>query len=83
MGIEIPGDLCLVGFDDVSISQLTTPTITTVHQPLREMSEMAVDCIDKSLNGEIVPSRIVLPVTLIKRDSTRIQPKKDGISSID
>lgn len=73
MGIEIPEDLCLVGFDDVSISQLTTPTITTIHQPIREMSEMAIDCIDKSLKGEIVPSQVILPVTLIKRDSTRSQ----------
>ena len=71
MGIRIPEDLCLVGFDDVFIAQLTTPTITTIHQPLREMSEIAIDCIEKSLCGEIVPSQIVLPVTFVKRNSTK------------
>lgn len=71
MNINIPEDLCLVGFDDVAIAQLTTPTITTIHQPLREMAEIAIDCIEKNIRGAIVPSQIILPVTFVKRDSTK------------
>ncbi|WP_099205693.1 LacI family DNA-binding transcriptional regulator [Scatolibacter rhodanostii] len=72
MDIKVPEDVCLVGFDDVYIAQLTTPTITSIHQPIRKMAELSIDCIDKTLNGEVVPSKITLPVTLIKRNSTKI-----------
>lgn len=70
MGISVPGDIKLVGFDDVMISSITTPTITTIHQPIKEMSEMSVDYIDKSLKGEMVPSNVILPVRLVVRAST-------------
>jgi len=70
MGISIPEQVKLVGFDDVMIAKLTTPTITTIHLPIKEISVMSVECIDKSLRGEMIPSNISLPVRLIKREST-------------
>jgi len=70
MDIQIPERLKLVGFDDVLISTITTPTITTIHQPMKEMSEMSIDYIHKSLMGELVPNNIILPVKLMKRNST-------------
>ena len=70
-GIEVPGQIKLVGFDDVLIASLTSPTITTVRQPVREMAEMAVDVIAKVIEGEMVPVRSMFPVTLIERESTK------------
>lgn len=69
MGISIPGQIKLVGFDDVMIASVTTPTITTIHQPVREMAKLSVDYIIRSLEGEIVPSNVVLPVKLVRRES--------------
>jgi LacI family sucrose operon transcriptional repressor len=69
-GIKIPEQLKLVGFDDVDIAQLTTPSITTIRQPIKEMSEWAVEAIKKRLDGQVVPEQIKLPVTLIERQST-------------
>ncbi|MFF2371123.1 LacI family DNA-binding transcriptional regulator [Agromyces sp. NPDC058110] len=40
-GLAIPGDLSIVGYDDVPISRWVTPPLTTVHQPLRRMGEEA------------------------------------------
>lgn len=67
---RIPDDIKLVGFDDVSLSTLTTPQITTIHQPTKEMADMAVDALIKSSSHETVPSKIVLPVSLVRRQST-------------
>ena len=63
----MPQQLKLVGFDDVNIASLTTPPITTVHQPIKEMAEMAVELILQAKDGKLVPKRSTLPVTLVKR----------------
>ncbi|MDE6882282.1 MAG: LacI family transcriptional regulator [Lachnospiraceae bacterium] len=70
MKIEIPAQMKLIGFDDVGISSMATPAITTIHQPIREMSELSIEYIDKKLRGETVPLNVYMPVRLIERDST-------------
>lgn len=73
MGIQIPKQIKLVGFDNVMIASITTPTITTIDLPVKKMAEMSMEYISKSLKGEIVPVSITLPVSLIKRESTKIK----------
>lgn len=71
LNINIPKDIKLIGFDDVDISKLTTPTITTIHQPITEMAIEAINIIDrKNSNQEITNKNIVLEVKLIKRNSS-------------
>jgi LacI family sucrose operon transcriptional repressor len=69
-GISIPGDIRLVGFDDSLIASLTFPQITSVHQPVHEMAEMAAQLMTDSIAGSIVPTRTVLPVSLTERESS-------------
>ena len=69
-GIRIPEDMKLVGFDDTDIARLTTPTVTTVHQPVEEMMHAAVEELLMAAEGKVVPSRTILPVRLIEREST-------------
>jgi len=59
-----------VGFDDVNIASLTTPPITTIHQPIKEMAKTAVELLVRSGNGELVPNRTTLPVSLVVRETT-------------
>ena len=70
MDKRVPEDIQLVGFDDVMISTVTTPQITTIHQPVEEMAELCVEYITKSLKNEPVPQKIVLPVRLVQRGTT-------------
>lgn len=70
VGIKVPEDIKLVGFDDVMISQITNPPITTIHQPIKEMAEAAVDMVIAASEGKTVPKRTLLPVSLVKREST-------------
>ena len=69
LGIKVPEQMKVVGFDDVNVASLTIPTITTIHQPVKEMAETAVELIIKSNKGEMIPTRTLLPVSLIKRGS--------------
>ena len=70
IGKRVPEDIKLIGFDDVMISRLTTPPISTVHQPIKEMAETAVDLVIAASEGRVVPKRTLLPVTYIEREST-------------
>ncbi|HCA71452.1 MAG TPA: LacI family transcriptional regulator [Ruminococcaceae bacterium] len=69
-GIAVPQQLKIVGFDDVSIARLTTPMLTTVHQPLKEMAETAVSLLLSAADGKLVVRKTVLPVSLIRRGTT-------------
>ena len=69
-GIPIPDQIKLVGFDDSLISMLTSPAITTIRQPIPEMASLAVQTILRASNKEMVPSRTILPVSLVERETT-------------
>ena len=69
-GIRVPEQLKIVGFDDVNISRLTTPRITTIHQPIKEMAALSIDLLISACEGNIVANKSTLPVTLIKRETT-------------
>jgi LacI family sucrose operon transcriptional repressor len=70
LNIRIPDQLKLIGFDDVNIASLTTPGLTTIRQPIKEMAHQAIQTLLKCTNQEMVPSRIMLPVSLVEREST-------------
>lgn len=70
MGIGIPQDIALVGFDDISVSSIMNPALTTVRQPLEEMGIKAFDLAIGSIEGKIKSSReIKLSPELIIRES--------------
>lgn len=68
--ICVPEQIRVVGFDDSNISSLTSPAITTIHQPVEEMAALAVEAVSRVRNAEMVPNRTILPVTLVKRETT-------------
>ena len=70
IGKKIPEDIKLVGFDDVLLAKLTSPRITTIHQPIREMASLAIELLMKNKKNQVIPNRSILPVTLVEREST-------------
>ncbi len=70
LGKKVPEDIRIVGFDDVNIASLTTPRISTIHQPIKEMAEVAIDLALNAAEGRTVAKRSLLPVTLVEREST-------------
>jgi LacI family transcriptional regulator len=72
LGLRVPEDLSVVGFDNVPESALCTPPLTTVDQPIRLMGQRAVEMLVDLIRGADVPTRhVTLATELVVRRSTR------------
>lgn len=72
LGVRIPADAALAGFDDFELADLTSPPLTVVRQPVQEMGRVAAEQLFERLaRGETTQTgkRIVLPVELVLRRS--------------
>jgi LacI family xylobiose transport system transcriptional regulator len=70
-GLTVPGDLSVVGYDDIALSRWMSPQLTTVHQPLRRMGEEAARLALRLANGSSIETpRMDLATHLVVRDST-------------
>ncbi|MFT7840998.1 LacI family DNA-binding transcriptional regulator [Saccharothrix sp. BKS2] len=71
LGLSIPEDLSIVGYDDVQVTEWIGPPLTTVRQPLREMATTAAQMVFTLARGERPPNeRIDLATELVVRQST-------------
>jgi DNA-binding LacI/PurR family transcriptional regulator len=68
-GVDVPGEMSVVGFDDVQLATLVSPALTTVHAPLARLGRRAVDLLLARLRGGTSASS-ELPVELTIRGST-------------
>ena len=69
-GISVPGELSVVGFDDIRFSQYVRPRLTTIRSPLDRLAETGVDLLFERLGDQDTPARTeVLPVELVVRES--------------
>jgi len=70
-GLQVPQDVSVVGFDDTQVARLTSPPLTTVRQPLREMGAVALRTALRLAAGEKLDSHHVeLATELVVRGST-------------
>ncbi len=70
-GLQAPQDVSLVGFDDIPMSAISNPPLTTVRQPMVEMGWRAAQMLlDWISDPEQKPNSVILPTTLIQREST-------------
>lgn len=71
LGLSIPRDIAVAGFDDERAARLYDPPLTTVRQPYSEMGQLAVEMLIRAIQGEpATPVRTTLPTELIVRGST-------------
>jgi LacI family transcriptional regulator len=71
MGLSIPADVSVVGFDDAHYASLLDPPLTTVRQPFPEIGALAVQLLHELLrSGQVVGRSYVLPCQLVVRGST-------------
>ena len=75
LGLGVPEDISLVGFDDMPFASLIDPALTTIRQPIAEMGKLALDRLLAVLDGSGDTSVTRLPVTLVERLSVA---KLDG-----
>jgi len=70
IGLSVPAELSVVGFDDVPQAALVTPALTTVRQPLGAMGEAAMEMLLEILAGTERDTHLRMPTELIVREST-------------
>lgn len=77
LGLRVPEDLSVVGFDDIDIAQHTNPPLTTVHQPIRRKGESAVRLLLSVVERrDLRPEQLRLETRLIIRGSTGPAPRR-------
>ena len=78
MGIRIPDDIAVVGWDDVMTARYVTPGLTTVRQPLHELGRAAAHRLHERIAGDpTVPEPLILPSELVLRASCGCPPTDD------
>ena len=68
-GVRLPDELSLVGYDDTLDAVMAYPALTTVHQGIEEMGEIAMHMIE----GKSMSEHIILPHSITERDSVAIR----------
>ncbi len=78
VGLSVPGDVSVVGFDDIQSAAYSTPSLTTVRQPLFEMGQRGAQILlERITNKEKeFPAEIVVAPELVVRESTGPVPVK-------
>lgn len=77
LGLRVPEDLSVVGYDDIALARWFTPQLTTVHQPLRRMGEAAARLALRLGDGERPETlRMDLATHLVVRESTAPAPAR-------
>lgn len=79
MGVKIPNDISVTGFDDIDLAEVVDPKLTTVHVPHRRMGESAARLLLGILDGQTDCQSIELDTQLIMRGSLGIM-NKEGAS---
>ncbi|RKN39590.1 LacI family DNA-binding transcriptional regulator [Micromonospora endolithica] len=70
-GLRVPEDLSVIGYDNLPLAAWTTPALTTVNQPLRDMAGVAIQMLlVLTRRNELATSRIDLVTELVVREST-------------
>jgi len=70
-GVNVPGDVSLMGFDGTPQSEFSLIGITTIEMPIYEMGRKAVEILDQAIKHPAgTPQSVTMPVRLIEREST-------------
>lgn len=70
-GLDVPGDLSVIGVDDLPASAYTEPRLTTVRLPVRRMGHETATAIAEWIERQTIPKSLLLDSSLVIRDSTR------------
>jgi LacI family transcriptional regulator len=76
LGVAVPLQLSIIGFDDLELAAHLRPALTTVHVPADEMWRCAADRVLAALAGDELPRATQIQVSLVVRDSSGPPPKR-------
>jgi LacI family transcriptional regulator len=77
LGLRVPEDVAIIGYDGIPLTEMTTPELSTISQPIYEMGAIAARLLVKKIEGQPLEQiHHVLPVQLVQRQSTNKGEKK-------
>ena len=77
LGLRVPEDVSVVGFDDSAFMTCTDPPLTTVRQPIETMGQAAVDLLVTQIEGAgVTPDELLFEPELVVRGSTAAAPRR-------
>lgn len=68
-GLSVPGDISVIGFDDIETARYLTPALTTVHQDMVQLGNQAADMLIAAIETQQPLAAVKVPVTLAIRES--------------
>lgn len=68
-GYKVPKDISILGYDNINVSSILEPELTTIAQPIYEMGEKACELLVNMINGATEKQVVSLYATLIERDT--------------
>lgn len=78
LGLRVPDDIALVGYDDIELASYTNPPLTTIKQPKVEMGLATLNfLLSRIKDKQSAPQRALLPVSLVIRGSCGVQNVKN------
>ncbi|MCP2341740.1 LacI family DNA-binding transcriptional regulator [Actinomadura rupiterrae] len=79
LGLSVPADVAVTGWDDIMAARHARPALTTVRQPMRELGARAARALDELIGGERTGSRHqTLPTELVVRASCGTHPLEEA-----
>ena len=90
MGLDVPGDLTVAGFDDTALATTIWPELTTVRQPIADMAETAVKSLVQQIRAQRegepqAPEHLLMDSALIRRQSDaapRTRPSARSVAKV-
>ncbi len=75
-GLDVPGDLSIVGFDNIAAARFTNPALTTVAQPVQQIGSLATELLIRRIGDPSLPTeRRTVTTELVERESTGSVPQ--------
>lgn len=78
VGLRVPADCSVIGFDDLELAAYFCPPLTTIRQPRRQMGERAMHMLLALIEGQGSPQAEILPTELVVRSTTGPAPFGNG-----
>lgn len=71
MGLAMPADVQLIGFDGIRVGEFTIPALSTIRQNVERMGKIAAESIIRMIAGDQSGETIILPVDFVARETTK------------
>jgi len=83
VGLRVPRDVSVIGFDDIPQSSFTVPRLTTIRQPLSSMGELAAETLLDKISGNNGAPRLIkiAPELVVRETTAKFSRDNDGTSS--